>query len=32
MTLEAGRLAFEASRIPKKLYAPASSPTERMIE
>jgi len=30
--VEAGRLAFEAGRIPKKLYASASSPTERMIE
>lgn len=28
----AGRLAFEAGRIPKKLYATASSPLEGMIE
>lgn len=29
---EAGRLAFLAGRIPKKLYAQASSPVEGMIE
>ncbi len=29
--VEAGRLAFEAGRIPKKLYATASSPTEGLI-
>ena len=29
--IEAGRLAFEAGRIPKKLYATASSPTEGAI-
>jgi thiazole synthase len=28
---EAGRLAFLAGRIPKKLYASASSPTEGLI-
>ena len=28
----AGRLAFKAGRIPKKLYANASSPSEGMIE
>jgi thiazole synthase len=30
--VEAGRKAFLAGRIPKKLYATASSPTDRMIE
>ncbi|MBI4530040.1 MAG: thiazole synthase [Candidatus Latescibacteria bacterium] len=30
--IEAGRLAYEAGRIPKKLYATASSPIEGMIE
>lgn len=30
--LDAGRLAYLAGRIPKKLYANASSPTEGMIE
>jgi thiazole synthase len=30
--VEAGRLAYRAGRIPKKLYATASSPTEGMIE
>ncbi len=30
--VEAGRRAFLAGRIPKKLYATASSPTEQMIE
>jgi len=29
--VEAGRLAFEAGRIPKKLYATASSPIEGML-
>ena len=28
LAVEAGRLAYEAGRIPKKLYASASSPTE----
>lgn len=32
MAIESGRLAYEAGRIPKKLYAQASSPTEGMIE
>jgi thiazole synthase len=31
LAIEAGRLAFGAGRIPKKLYATASSPTEGMI-
>ncbi|MBI5683301.1 MAG: thiazole synthase [Deltaproteobacteria bacterium] len=31
LAVEAGRLAFEAGRIPKKLYAAASSPIEGMI-
>lgn len=30
--VESGRLAYEAGRIPKKLYASASSPIEGMIE
>ena len=30
--VHAGRLAFLAGRIPKKLYATASSPLEGMIE
>lgn len=30
--IEAGRLAFEAGRIPRKLYASASTPTEGAIE
>jgi thiazole synthase len=30
--IEAGRLAFEAGRIPRKLYATASTPTEGAIE
>jgi thiazole synthase len=30
--MEAGRFAFEAGRIPRKLYAAASSPLEGMIE
>jgi thiazole synthase len=29
--VEAGRLAYLAGRIPKKLYATASSPLEGMI-
>lgn len=32
MAVEAGRLSFEAGRIPKKLYASASSPLDGMIE
>jgi thiazole synthase len=32
LAVEAGRLAFKAGRIPKKLYAQASSPIEGMIE
>jgi thiazole synthase len=32
LAIESGRLAYEAGRIPKKLYAQASSPTEGMIE
>jgi thiazole synthase len=28
----AGRLAYKAGRIPKKLYATASSPLEGMLE
>ena len=32
MSVDAGRLAFLAGRIPKKLYASASSPLEGMIE
>ncbi|HEX8551143.1 MAG TPA: thiazole synthase [Abditibacteriaceae bacterium] len=31
LAVEAGRLAFEAGRIPKKLYATASSPVEGVI-
>lgn len=31
LAVEAGRLAFEAGRIPRKLYATASSPTEGII-
>jgi len=31
LAVEAGRLAFEAGRIPKKLYASASSPVEGML-
>lgn len=31
LSLEAGRLAFEAGRIPKKLYANASSPLEGIV-
>ena len=32
LAVESGRLAYEAGRIKKKLYAQASSPTEGMIE
>lgn len=32
MAVEAGRLSYEAGRIPKKLYASASSPLDGMIE
>jgi thiazole synthase len=32
MAVQAGRLAYLAGRIPKKLYASASSPVEGMIE
>jgi thiazole synthase len=31
LAIEAGRLGFEAGRIPKKEYATASSPTEGMM-
>jgi len=31
LACEAGRLGYLAGRIPKKLYAQASSPTEGMI-
>ena len=31
LAIEAGRLAYEAGRIPKRLYAKASSPVEGMI-
>jgi thiazole synthase len=31
LAAEAGRLAYRAGRIPKKLYATASSPVEGMI-
>ena len=30
--VKAGRLAYKAGRIPKKLYATASSPLEGVIE
>ena len=30
--IEAGRLAYEAGRIPRQLYATASTPTEGAIE
>jgi thiazole synthase len=30
--IEAGRLAFEAGRIPRKLYATASTPMDGRIE
>ena len=32
LAVEAGRLAYRAGRIPKKIYAQASSPIEGMIE
>lgn len=32
LAVESGRLAFEGGRIPKKLYATASSPVEGVIE
>jgi thiazole synthase len=32
LAVEAGRLAYQAGRIPKKLYAQASSPIQGMIE
>jgi thiazole synthase len=32
LAVESGRLAFEAGRLPKKLYATASSPVEGIIE
>jgi len=32
MAVESGRLAYEAGRIPKKLYASASSPLEGLID
>ena len=32
MAVECGRMAFEAGRIPKKLYASASSPLDGLIE
>jgi thiazole synthase len=32
LAVEAGRLAYHAGRIPKKLYGQASSPVEGMIE
>ena len=32
LAVESGRMAFEAGRIPKKLYAQASSPAEGKIE
>jgi thiazole synthase len=32
MAVESGRLSYEAGRIPKKLYASASSPLDGMIE
>lgn len=32
LAVESGRLAFEAGRIPKKLYASASSPIDGMID
>jgi len=32
LAVEAGRLAYEAGRIPKKLYASASSPEDQRIE
>jgi thiazole synthase len=32
LAVEAGRAAFEAGRIPRKLYATASSPLDGLIE
>ena len=32
LAIEAGRLGFEAGRIPEKDYAVASSPTEGLID
>jgi thiazole synthase len=32
MAVESGRLAHEAGRIPKRLFAEASSPTEGIAE
>ena len=32
MAVECGRLSYEAGRIPKKLYASASSPLDGLIE
>jgi len=32
LAVESGRLAYEAGRIPKKLYASASSPLEGMVD
>jgi len=31
LAVESGRLAYEAGRIPRKLYAKASSPLEGLI-
>jgi len=31
LAVEAGRLSYEAGRIPKKLYASASSPLEGIV-
>jgi len=30
--IQGGRLAFESGRIPRKLYATASSPSEGMVD
>jgi len=32
LAVESGRLAYEAGRIPKKLYASASSPVDGLID
>ena len=32
LAVRAGRLAYRAGRIPKKLYATASSPIEGLVE
>ena len=32
LAVQSGRLAFEAGRIPKKLYATASSPIDGLID